>query len=129
MFRRISIVATLMCGAALPAWAVDVAIANAGFEQVVLPCASGRNCYSASNVASWTGTGPFYTLKPSTGPGGIFPSGVPEGVNVASLFLKGRRQPFDLIQVSIARGTSIGDGTRLAPLNPVFIIWARVPAQ
>jgi precorrin-6Y C5,15-methyltransferase (decarboxylating) len=52
-----------------------------------------------------------------------------EGVNAASTFLNGHRQPFDLIQVSIARGTSIGDGTRLAPLNPVFIIWARVPAQ
>jgi len=31
------------------------------------------------------------------------------------------------VQVSIAHGTSIGDGTRLAPLNPVFILWAQVP--
>jgi precorrin-6Y C5,15-methyltransferase (decarboxylating) len=52
-----------------------------------------------------------------------------EGVNAASRFFKGHGLPFELMQVSIARGTSIGDGTRLAPLNPVFIIWARVPAQ
>jgi precorrin-6B C5,15-methyltransferase / cobalt-precorrin-6B C5,C15-methyltransferase len=52
-----------------------------------------------------------------------------EGVNVASTFFKGRGLPFELVQVSIAHGTSIGDGTRLAPLNPVFIVSARVPAK
>lgn len=52
-----------------------------------------------------------------------------EGVTVASMFLKGRGLPFELVQVSIAQGSSVGDGTRLAPLNPVFIVSARVPAQ
>jgi precorrin-6Y C5,15-methyltransferase (decarboxylating) len=52
-----------------------------------------------------------------------------EGVSAASMFLKGRALPFELVQVSIAHGKSIGDGTRLAPLNPVFIISARVAAQ
>jgi precorrin-6Y C5,15-methyltransferase (decarboxylating) len=52
-----------------------------------------------------------------------------EGVNAASRLLKGRGITFELIQVSIARGTSIGDGTRLTPLNPVFIISARVPQR
>lgn len=83
--RQISISATLLCVAALRTWAVDIPIANAGFELVVLPCAPGLNCYASFNVAGWTGTGQFATLKPSTGPGGIFPSGVPEGVNTAGL--------------------------------------------
>jgi precorrin-6Y C5,15-methyltransferase (decarboxylating) len=52
-----------------------------------------------------------------------------EGVNAASTFLKSHELPFELLQVSIARATSIGDGTRLAPLNPVFIVSARVSAQ
>jgi hypothetical protein len=85
MLRRISIIATLIYGVALPSWGDDVAIANAGFEQVVLPCAPGANCSSSFNVAMWAGTGIFATLKPSTGPGGIFSNGVPEGVNVAVL--------------------------------------------
>jgi hypothetical protein len=85
MLRRISIIATVIYGVALPAWAVDVAIANAGFEQVSLPCAPGASCSSSFNVATWAGTGIFATFKPSTGPGGIFSNGVPEGVNVAVL--------------------------------------------
>ena len=52
-----------------------------------------------------------------------------EGVNAASRFLKGRGLPFELTQVSLAHGMSIGDGTRLAPQNPVFIISARVPTK
>lgn len=83
MVYRIATIAALW--AVLPAWAVDIPIANAGFEQVVLPCAPARMCYAQSNVAGWTTTGPVFTLKPSTGPGGIFPSGIPEGVNVAAL--------------------------------------------
>jgi hypothetical protein len=85
MLRRISIIATVIYGVALPAWGVDVAIANAGFEQVVLPCAPGATCSSPFDVATWAGTGIFATLKPLTGPGGIFWNGVPEGVNVAVL--------------------------------------------
>lgn len=85
MVHRIATIAALICGAVLPTWAVDVAIANAGFEQVVLPCVPGMNCIALSNVAAWTGTGRFHTFRPSTGPGGVFPAGVPEGVNVAGL--------------------------------------------
>jgi hypothetical protein len=84
MLRRVSIIATLMCGAALSAFAVDFPIVNAGFEQVVLPC-SGFNCFLSSSVAGWTGTGFFATFKPVTGVGGYFPGGIPDGVNVAAL--------------------------------------------
>jgi precorrin-6B C5,15-methyltransferase / cobalt-precorrin-6B C5,C15-methyltransferase len=52
-----------------------------------------------------------------------------EGVNAASRVLKDHALAFELMQVSIAHGTSIGNGTRLAPLNPVFIVWARVASQ
>jgi hypothetical protein len=68
-------------------WAADIPIVNAGFEQVVLPCAGGPGCATAVGVpmVGWTGTGNFWTFKPSTGAGAIFPGGVPEGVNVAAL--------------------------------------------
>ena len=85
MLRRISIIAAFIYGLALPAKGVDVVIANAGFEQVMLPCAPGASCSSPFNVDTWAGTGIFATLKPSTGPGEIFSNGVPEGVNVAVL--------------------------------------------
>jgi precorrin-6B methylase 2 len=52
-----------------------------------------------------------------------------EGVNAAATFFKVRELPFELMQVSVAYGAPIGDGTRLAPLNPVFIVSARVSAQ
>ena len=84
MLRQISIIATLICVAALSAWAVDIPIANAGFEQVVLPCAAGPTCSAIGIVPAWTNEGGT-TFKPSTGPGGIFPSGIPEGVNIAAL--------------------------------------------
>jgi hypothetical protein len=84
MLRRFSIIAILLSMAALPTWAVDVPIANAGFEQVVLPCDPGPNCYSLG-IPGWTATNPASTFKPSTGPGGIYPGGVPEGVNVAAI--------------------------------------------
>ena len=65
--------------------AANVPIANAGFEDVVLPCTAAPDCYSVGSVAGWMGTGRFSTLKASVGPGGTYPSGIPEGVNVAAL--------------------------------------------
>jgi precorrin-6Y C5,15-methyltransferase (decarboxylating) len=47
-----------------------------------------------------------------------------EAVQVATACLRGRGLPFDLAQVSIARGVPIAGGTRLAALNPVFILSA-----
>jgi hypothetical protein len=82
MLRVISLIAALIY--ALPACALDIPITNAGFEQVVLPCAPGPACF-ARDVAAWTGTGQFSTFKPSTGPGGIFPGGLPEGMNVGAV--------------------------------------------
>ncbi|MFN0100824.1 MAG: hypothetical protein ACKV2U_01910 [Bryobacteraceae bacterium] len=85
MLRRVSITATLVYGMALSAWAVDVPIANAGFEQPVLPCAQAP-CYGFNvPVPGWTGTGTFYSLRPSIGAGGMFPNGIPEGVNTVAL--------------------------------------------
>jgi hypothetical protein len=80
MLRQISAIALLIHSAALPqAWAIDIPIENAGFEQLVLPCAPAMNCVSVSNVPS------YQTFRPSTGPVGVFPNGIPEGVNVGSL--------------------------------------------
>jgi precorrin-6B C5,15-methyltransferase / cobalt-precorrin-6B C5,C15-methyltransferase len=45
-----------------------------------------------------------------------------EGVQTVSTCFKARGLAFELIEVSIARGTPLGDGTRLAPLNPVFVV-------
>src|SRR5262245_13800186 len=82
--RRGALFALLIsCGAQL-SLAANVPIANAGFEDVVLTCTAGPSCYSQGSIA-WTGTGSSYTFKPSVGPGGTFPSGIPEGVNVAAL--------------------------------------------
>lgn len=77
MLRRLSI---LIAALTLPSWAVDIPIVNAGFEQVILPCAPGPAC-SARDVFGWTGTGQIATFKGSTGAGGNFPGGIPEGVN------------------------------------------------
>ena len=65
--------------------AANVPIANAGFEDVALTCTAGPFCASLGNVTGWTGTGHFYTFMPSVGSGGEYPSGIPEGVNVAAL--------------------------------------------
>jgi len=77
-------IATLIYGIALPIWAVDIPIVNAGFEQVVLPCAPGPAC-ATRDVFGWTGIGQVATFKGSTGPGGVFPGGVPEGVNTGGV--------------------------------------------
>jgi hypothetical protein len=74
----------ISCGAQL-SLAANVPIANAGFEDVVLTCTAGPACFSLSSVAGWTGTGEFGTFMPSVGPGGMYPNGIPDGVNVAAL--------------------------------------------
>jgi hypothetical protein len=73
----------MVWSAALPLSAVDIPIANAGFEHVVLPCAPGSTCWTPV-VAAWTASGQFATFKPPTGAGGVF-NAVPEGVNTAML--------------------------------------------
>jgi hypothetical protein len=85
MRRGALLVALLIsCGAQLSV-AANVPISNAGFEDVVLDCTAGPLCNVLGNVSGWAGTGLFYTFKPSVGPGGSYPSGIPEGVNVAAL--------------------------------------------
>jgi hapalindole biogenesis HpiC1 cyclase-like protein len=82
--RRAALFALLIsCGAQL-SLAANVPIANAGFEDFVLTCTAGPLC-NEGNVAAWTGTGQFATFMPSVGPGGEYPNGIPEGVNVAAL--------------------------------------------
>src|ERR1039457_1538434 len=61
-----------------------ISITNAGFESDVLNCA-GSNCFNPFVIPGWTLTGDGSTFKPSTGPGGQFPGGIPEGSNVAAL--------------------------------------------
>jgi hypothetical protein len=73
----------IFCGAQLSV-AANVFIANAGFEDVALPCSAGPLC-NDGNLTGWTGIGQSATFMPSIGPGGEYPSGIPEGVNVAAL--------------------------------------------
>ena len=84
MCNRLLLVAAIVVGMALPSRAVDIPIANAGFEQVVLPCAPGPNCV-ARDVFGWTGTGQVATFKPTVGSGAIFPGGIPDGVNTGGV--------------------------------------------
>jgi hypothetical protein len=67
--------------------AVPIPIVNASFEDLALGCAAGPNCFVLGNLPGWSvsavpTTG---TFKPSTGSGGIFPGGLPDGVNVAAV--------------------------------------------
>ena len=55
-----------------------ISIVNASFDSDVLNCAAGQGCYDNS-IPGWTIVGFGYTFKPSTGPGGIFPAGIPGG--------------------------------------------------
>jgi hypothetical protein len=84
MLRLSSIIFTVIYGTAPSAWAVDIPIVNAGFEQVVPACAPAGTC-GVQTATGWTGSGIFWTFKFSTGPGGVFPGGIPEGANVAGL--------------------------------------------
>lgn len=59
----------------------QIPILNPGFEEDVLACAGGSNCYAFSNTG-WL-CGPYTDVfKPSTVQ---FPGGVPGGVNVAAI--------------------------------------------
>jgi hypothetical protein len=81
MLGRIPIIASLICMACSFAWAVDIPIANAGFEQAVPPCGAGAFCDTAA-VPGWTKsntTGVMGTWRVSTR---NFAAGAPEGVNV-----------------------------------------------
>lgn len=85
--RRAALFVLLISWGASLSLAANVPITNAGFEDVVLTCVAGPLCYADGNVAGWagTGTGSFGTFMPSVGAGGIYPAGIPEGVNVAAL--------------------------------------------
>lgn len=63
----------------------SIPIVNAGFEADVLGCAAGPLCYDSFMVPGWSVSGEVATFKPSAGPGGEFPGGVPGGSNVAAL--------------------------------------------
>ena len=110
MLRQISIIAPLICGAVVrQASAVDIAIENAGFEQVVLSCSPQDSCRATNSVPGWTGTGDFSSVKPTTNPDGsfpVFPTGIPEGVNAAELYYNG-----DLVQTL---------GATLQPTQPTL---------
>ena len=64
-----------------------IPIANAGFESDVLGCApsGGSNPCFDPVIPGWSVIGRASTFKPSTGPGGVFPGGIPGGVNVAAV--------------------------------------------
>jgi len=77
----------LACGFANTSSATFLTVNNFSFEADVLGCAAGPSCFDFNNIPAWTiapGSGTA-TFKPSTGAGGEFPAGVPDGVNVAAL--------------------------------------------
>ena len=66
--------------------AAAIAITNPDFEDLVLSCAPGPGCFVLGQIPGWTvstvnQTG---TFRPSTGIGGIFPGGIPNGNNVGA---------------------------------------------
>jgi len=52
-----------------------------------------------------------------------------QSLHTVSAFLGNRGVPYDMAQISVARGVSLGEATRLAPLNPVFIVSAQVASR
>jgi len=59
-----------------------IPIANANFDSVLLTCTPGPNCFEVGVLPGWAAGSPAYsfaTFEPSTGPGGIFPGGIPGG--------------------------------------------------
>jgi hypothetical protein len=84
--KRIAIWLTAMIGLTVTAFAQGqaISITNAGFESDVLNCAAGPQCFDLGVIPGWAGQGT--TFKPSTGPGGEFPGGIPGGgPNVAAI--------------------------------------------
>jgi hypothetical protein len=63
----------------------SIPIQNGGFEADALGCSAGLSCFALGVLPGWTLSGQLATFKPSTGPGGEFPNGIPGGVNVAGL--------------------------------------------
>lgn len=72
---------------ATPALAVPLTIVNPSFEDRVLACAPGFGCFIDGDIPGWSvSTIPqTATFKPSTNATGIFPGGIPNGVNVAAV--------------------------------------------
>lgn len=65
-----------------------IPIVNPAFDSLVLTCAPGPNCFEDGVLPGWAGSAAstFATFQPSTGPGGIFPGGIPGGgPNVAGV--------------------------------------------
>lgn len=94
----------------------SIPIVNAGFDSLLLDCAPGPPCFEAGVIPGWTLTGAGNsTFKPSTGSGGIFPGGVPGGLNVAAVNCSG------------CAGGSIAQDLGFAPLpNTTYTLTAYV---
>jgi hypothetical protein len=67
--------------------AASIAVTNYSFEDsVVLNCpGGGSTCINVGVVPGWSPQNVGTTFKPSTGAGGEFPGGIPDGVNVLAL--------------------------------------------
>src|SRR5450755_3394128 len=80
--KNFAILVVFLALRATPLWAAPIPIANAGFEADVLPCAGGPGCFALGVVPSWNVSQGGTTFKPSTGAGGEYPGGIPQGLNV-----------------------------------------------
>lgn len=86
MFKRIGL--SLPLALATTAMAAPVLITNADFEDLGLACAAGPGCFALGSIPGWALTNAEHlaTFKPSVGPAGTFPGGIPDGSsNVAAI--------------------------------------------
>lgn len=86
ILRSSSLSLSLSLGSAGNAFASPITVNNFSFENLVLPCAPGPNCFTLGDIPGWTVSSipSTATFKPSTGLGGEF-SSIPDGVNVAGV--------------------------------------------
>jgi HpiC1 cyclase len=88
---RIAVCSSAFIGLTVTAFAQSqtIPIVNPAFDSTVLTCAPGPSCFEDGVLPGWAAGSPtttFATFKPSTGPGAIFPGGIPGGgPNVAAV--------------------------------------------
>ena len=81
------LISVAVVAAATPALSQTIFIDNWSFESSAQSCTAGPNCFQLGVIPGWTVSSipRTATFKPSIGTGGIFPAGVPDGVNVAGV--------------------------------------------
>lgn len=84
---RTAIAGSIMLLTGVQATAAAISITNPDFEDLVLGCLAGPSCFALGQIPGWAVStiNQTATFRPSIGPGGIFPNGIPNGNNVAAV--------------------------------------------